>query len=99
MKPYRLKHKPSGFYYSPGKRNLNTRGKIYQTRNNPINRCLCLRESYNNEYYDFFTVYIRVNSKVHKACMDLGMTFEDVKYGIYTVKTVTNVSDWEIEEV
>ena len=37
MKPYKLKHTPTGLYYQPKKHrgaNLSERGKIYQTKNN-----------------------------------------------------------------
>ena len=36
MKPYRIKHKPTGLYYYPGsgRTNLTFRGKIYKTKQN-----------------------------------------------------------------
>ena len=39
MKPYKVKHIPTGLYYQPSKggNNLSPRGKIYQTSTNPIN--------------------------------------------------------------
>ena len=42
MKPYRIKHVPSGLYYKPGAdSNLSRTGKIYPTNNNGV------RSSYN----------------------------------------------------
>lgn len=38
MKPYRIKHKPTGLYYKPSTRgtNLSKSGKIYNSPNNPL---------------------------------------------------------------
>jgi hypothetical protein len=35
MKPYRIKHMPTGLYYKPsnGMSNLSTKGKVYMTNN------------------------------------------------------------------
>lgn len=39
MKPYRIKHKASGLYYSPASNgnNLSKTGKVYLTKNNVLN--------------------------------------------------------------
>ena len=34
MRPYRIKHKPTGLYYKPGAPSLSKLGKVYTTRNN-----------------------------------------------------------------
>ena len=38
IKPYRIKHKPTGLYYYPGsgRTNLTLRGKIYKTKQNAL---------------------------------------------------------------
>lgn len=38
IKPYRIKHKPTGLYYYPGsgRTNLTFRGKIYKTKQNVL---------------------------------------------------------------
>ena len=40
MKPYRIKHKPTGLYYQPlvNGNNLSKKGKVYLTNNNVLNR-------------------------------------------------------------
>lgn len=39
MKPYRIKHKPTGLYYQPtvNGNNLSLTGKVYLTKNNVLN--------------------------------------------------------------
>lgn len=39
MKPYRIKHKPTGLYYQPtiNGNNLSKTGKVYLTKNNVLN--------------------------------------------------------------
>ena len=39
MKPYRIKHKPTGLYYQPlvNGNNLSKTGKVYLTNNNVLN--------------------------------------------------------------
>lgn len=57
MTPYKIKHKPTGFYYKPGiENNLSFRGKIYQTNNSEYHRC-----------EDFISVYLKTDGKVYKS--------------------------------
>ena len=38
MRPYRIKHTPTGLYYTPtAKNNLSKKGKIYNTNSNVLN--------------------------------------------------------------
>lgn len=57
MKPYRLKHVPTGYYYKPGEVNLTKNGKVYQTEASALTY-YC---------YNYLAVSIRKGSKIHKA--------------------------------
>lgn len=60
MKPYRVKHIPTGLYYKPGEVNLSKRGKVYQTSNN-ILTYVCR---------GVVLVEVREGSKIHEATKD-----------------------------
>lgn len=62
MKPYRIKHKPTGLYYKPLARgtNLSKQGKIYVTSNNFLH------------YLDYEDeVVINISSKQHEEFKDI----------------------------
>jgi hypothetical protein len=56
MKPYRIKHIPTGLYYKPGEVNLSKNGKIYQTGANILNYLVD----------DVVRITCRKDSKIHK---------------------------------
>lgn len=56
MKPYRIKHVPTGLYYKPGENNLSKTGKVYQTGCNVL-----------TTYYGHIPVSVRNGSKIHEA--------------------------------
>lgn len=57
MKPYRLKHVPTGLYYKPGEVNLTKNGKVYQAEASAL--------TYYS--YNYLFVSVRNGSKIHKA--------------------------------
>ena len=57
MRPYRIKHIPTGLYYKPGEVNLTKNGKVYTTGVNAF--------SYFTDGY--IPVSARVNSKLHTS--------------------------------
>ena len=67
-KIYRVKHKPSGFYYKPLSgtvgSHLGERGKVYTTASNGV---------LNKETGPVY-IQIRKNSKIHKKLEELGYT-------------------------
>lgn len=95
---YRLKHKPTGLYYSPthsGSSNLNTRGKIYSGGNNLINHLSGY--AYSLEI---------VNQKTIKENFDVLKSIGEIKthkyYGDkvkYSWKGTCHGSDFEIETI
>lgn len=95
---YRLKHKPTGLYYSPthsGSSNLSTRGKIYSSGNNLIN------------YLSGLSISVEiVNQKTIKENFDVLKSIGNIKtikyYGgktRYFWKGVCSGSDFEIESI
>lgn len=56
MKPYRIKHIPTGLYYKPGEVNLSKNGKVYMTSGNILN--------YTGD--DVVRVTCRKDSRIHK---------------------------------
>lgn len=69
MRPYRIKHQPSGLYYKPfnGLSNLSKAGKVYTTANNPLS------------YYkgsDTIPIEIRTDTTVYNAYRE---AFKDFK--------------------
>ncbi|MDE6649783.1 MAG: hypothetical protein K2K45_07620 [Muribaculaceae bacterium] len=61
MKPYRIKHVPTGLYYKPGEVNLTKNGKVYTTGVNAF--------SYFSHGY--IPVSARANSKLHTSTKDV----------------------------
>jgi len=65
LRPYKLKHIPTGMYYQPHKHrgsNLSERGKIYQTKGN----ILSISYFSNGDKRKIITVFIEKDSRVHK---------------------------------
>lgn len=95
MKPYRLKHKPSGLYWKPvsSSGHLSKRGKIYQTKINPLN------EKYysNGDERRYLTVFVPINGKIYKEFKYDFKWVESLQKK--WVKCDTKVEDWEIEYI
>lgn len=59
MKPYRIKHVPTGLYYKPGEVNLSKNGKVYMTGTSAL-----------STYTHAIQVHVRKDSKIHKSTED-----------------------------
>ena len=59
MRPYRIKHVPTGLYYKPGEVNLSKNGKAYPTGLSAL-----------SVYKVFIPVNVRKDSKIHKSTED-----------------------------
>lgn len=101
MKPYKLKHKPSGLYYQPHKyrgSNISIRGKIYQTKTHGLSSAIKTHKKYpDKELYSLFPLFTEKGSRIHKLLSD--MDWVEVSYCRGQLKCYTKISDWEIEEV
>lgn len=95
MKPYKLKHVPTGLYYQPkksGGSNFSKRGKIYQTKTNILSMA----------YYadggkrDVLPIYTDKNTLIFKEFKDV-LIWKESRYDEYV--TITNSDDWIIEEI
>ena len=96
MKPYKLKHVPTGLYYQPFKHrgsNLSKLGKIYQTKSN----ILTLGHYSNGDPRKILTVFTDLNSRIYKEFKDK-FQWEDSS-GYNQVKADTNTNDWIQEEL
>lgn len=90
MKPYKIKHTPTGLYYQPCKHkgsHLSKNGKIYQTNTNGV-------ES-GNYGHKTFTVWCEKNSVIYKITKDI-LEWEERYSGL---KAETNFEDWIREEI
>jgi hypothetical protein len=101
MKPYKVKHIPTGLYFQPHKHrgsHLSKNGKIYQTKIHGLSNYIKSSERYkDNPNYQCFYVYAEIDSNVHKNTKDL---LEWVStYSYHQVKAKTLLSDWTIEEI
>jgi hypothetical protein len=97
MKPYKLKHKPTGLYFQPISHrgsHFSKRGKIYQTKTNILNL----------GYYSDGSPRKEIKIEAHKDTL-IYKEFKDKLVWIepsrrsdkYT--TITFSDDWEIEEI
>ena len=63
IKPYRIKHKASGYFYQPyNGSNLGKKGKVYMNNQSPLTMC---------DTEDFIPVQIRHNTLAYKALRDI----------------------------
>ena len=95
MKPYKIKHVPTGLYYQPHKfrgSHLSKKGKIYQSKTNGLSNHM-------NTGRDKFYVWCEVGSRVYKQTVDLLDWGNERNYRRGQVQAVTYVKDWIIEEI
>ncbi len=87
MKPYRLKHKPSGLYYQPSKggSNLSSSGKVYLTNVNGL-----------SGQRDPMTISVRYGSIAHKKTKDI-LLWEKSTYKYRCMTCKVPHSDFEKE--
>ncbi len=87
MKPYRIKHIPTGLYYKPGKANLSKKGKVYLDGSSVLSNS-----------GSTIIVSIRKCSRIHEATKDK-IQWEDARfmYGYMIAKLPT--TEFEKEEL
>lgn len=93
MKPYKVKHVPTGLYYQPHKHrgsHLSKSGKIYQTNTNGV-------ES-GNYGHKTFTVWCEKDSTIHKLTKNI-LTWTEGRFSYNQLKAETNFEDWVREEI
>jgi len=91
MKPYKLKHVPTGLYYQPHKHrgsHLSKKGKIYQTNTNGVET--------GNYGHKTFTISCEKGSSIHKLTENI-LSWSDSRYSYKQMKAETNFNDWERE--
>ena len=96
MRPYKLKHLPTGLYYQPFKQhgsNFSKRGKVYQTKSNILNN------SYysNKEKRSILTIFTYESTLIYKEFKDILNWEKAVGNNNYKIDTL--VEDWIIEEL
>lgn len=92
MKPYKLKHIPTGLYYQPYKHrgsHLSKNGKIYQTNINGI-------ETGNSVFR--LNICCQKDSRIHKQTKDI-LDWQECSYNGHQMMSGTNFEDWIREEI
>lgn len=93
MKPYKLKHIPTGLYFQPHKHrgsHLSKNGKIYQTKSNGIDNLRCNKET--------FTIYCEKGSQIHKKTKEK-FDWQECKWSYNQLRAETRSLDWLKEEI
>lgn len=104
MKPYKLKHIPTGLYYQPHKHrgsNISVRGKIYQTKSHGLSSAfkdMQKSPNGNNGYNKLFAIYVEKDSQIHKKIKNV-FEWEECSYSYNQLKAYTKLEDWIIEEL
>lgn len=88
MKAYKVRHKESGLWYTPGKTNLSEKGKIYTNKNTVL--------SSSGNYSIGLTVYKK--SRIYTKYMDKFKTWDESRYGDYVIAYFTK-DDFELVEI
>lgn len=100
MKPYKLRHKPSGLFYQPHKHrgnNVSSRGKIYQTKTHGLSSAIKYRDLYGEPYNKFY-IQVAKDSIVYNKLSDI-LKFEDCSWAYNQARAITKLEDWEIFEI
>ena len=94
MKPYRMKHVPTGLYYQPHKHrgsHLSKVGKVYQRSYNGVEN--------GNYGHKTFQVLCQRDSTIHKKTKDI-LEWTECRWGSANMlKAETQFSDWVREEI
>lgn len=99
MKPFRLKHIPTGLYYQPHKHrgnNLSEKGKVYMTTNTPILTGYKKAEKSGTLHTRSYRIYITKGIRVHEKTKDIIRWVESYKER-HSLSYETLFTDWEIE--
>ena len=80
-KIYKVRHKATGLYYSPGQGyNLSKEGKIYTKKNTILNTLV-----------GGYTTSLKVNEKIKKEYKDILKTLPQDQYGYITTASLSRV--------
>lgn len=93
MRPYKMKHVPTGLYFQPHKHrgsHLSKSGKIYQTKSNGIET--------GNYGHKTFRIACQKDSRVHKLTKDI-IAWRESGYSYGQLYAETEFSDWIKEEI
>jgi hypothetical protein len=94
MKPYKLKHLPTGLYYQPHKHrgsHLSKKGKIYQTKINGLSDAIKYKRK-------TFRIACADNSQVYNSTKNI-LKWEKSSWSYRQQVAETQVSDWVVEEL
>lgn len=92
MRPYRMKHIPTGLYFQPCTHrgsHLSKKGKIYQTNSNGIEK---------RTGHTVFRIFCRYNSQTHKITKGI-LAWSEPKYNYDDLFVDTRFEDWIREEI
>ena len=98
MKPFRIKHIPTGLYYQPQKHlgsHLSKKGKVYFTKSAPP--LVLKKEAMENGtiHSRSYTIYCKKDSNIHKITSDIINWIPS--WNSLEMKYETLLTDWEIE--
>lgn len=96
MKPYKLKHIPTGLYWQPISSrgsHFSKRGKIYQTKTNILTQSYFSDGRTRTEIW----VYAYEDTLIYKEWKDK-LVWEEAS-GFKTFRTLTKPEEWIIEEI
>lgn len=97
MRPYKLRHKPTGLFWQPKKHrgsHLSKTGKIYQTKAN----VLTLGYYSDSRPREVLTISAYEDCLVFKQTKDI-ISWQKSTYAHKEYQADTPVSDWEIVEI
>ena len=102
MKPYKLKHLPTGLYYQPYTyrgSNLSKKGKIYQGNTHGLSSTIKRHKMMpDDEYYKCFYVFVHKNCSIYREFQH-AFNWQECGYSCNTLKAETKLSDSVIEEI
>lgn len=93
MKPYKMKHIPTGLYFQPHKHrgsHLSKNGKIYQTNTNGV-------ES-GNYGHSFFRIACEKDSRIYELTKDI-LVWTESSWRYHQLYANTKFEDWIREEI
>lgn len=101
IKPYRLKHKPTGLFFQPHKHrgsHLSKKGKIYQNSVHGLTSAFKTAMHKDNLDVAKFSVCCEKGSRIHKSTKDI-VIWHEISYSRNQLRTLTLLQDWIVEEI
>lgn len=96
MKPYKLKHIPTGLYFQPFKHkgsHFSKKGKVYQTKANILN----LKYFSDGSTRSVIAIFVHEKTLIYKEFKNILIWVSSHDESLF--KTETLASDWVIEEI